>query len=218
MHPGGQTKTNHIEADRLIGYRSDYTIGTPNDYSIIPRGLCDTRYALKTEIPVLTPTKIYDVNLTAIVESATSSQPQLILRAGSENFMNFQRISSGISKITTNPALQLKSNAVISDYTLSLNTTAHAMSIAVVEADQTATLTCKSSQIKFNDSATNTISFTGRPGLTPSAFNVTTNDNSFLTKAETAVLYGPGTGGSQTSLVSSDQSFISISSPGTAVV
>ena len=56
LHPGSLSKTNHIEADRLIGYREDYTIPTPNDYSILPRGLCDSRYALKSEVPTIDTT------------------------------------------------------------------------------------------------------------------------------------------------------------------
>lgn len=50
LHPGARTRTNYIEADRLLGYKEDATLPTPNDFSILPRSLNDARYALKSEV------------------------------------------------------------------------------------------------------------------------------------------------------------------------
>ena len=75
FHPGNLTKTNHIEADRLLGYREDYTIGTPNDYSILPRGLCDSRYALKDEIPTVDTSQLVLNSLRLQLEDSIPSQP-----------------------------------------------------------------------------------------------------------------------------------------------
>jgi hypothetical protein len=120
MHPGALTKTNHIEADRLLGYREDYTIGTSNDYSILPRALNDSRYALKNEIPTIDSTKIFDANITAIVSSTVSSQPELILKTGTEEFIKFKRASSNTVQMITHPFLAIQSNNIAPNYEVSV--------------------------------------------------------------------------------------------------
>jgi hypothetical protein len=61
----------------LIGYREDYTItiGSTNDYSILPRSLCDSRYALKSEVPTIDTTQLIKNDVRVQLEDSTPSQP-----------------------------------------------------------------------------------------------------------------------------------------------
>ena len=95
------------------------------------------------------------------------------------------------------------------------------MKFGVNSDTQTATILCNSSEIKFDDTAVNSISFSARPGLTPNSVNVVTNNDSFLTKSETLALIGSGSGGGSAGAsitTTTDGSSASISSNGVFTV
>lgn len=121
----------------------------------------------------------------------------------------------------THPFLAIQSNNIAPNFEVQIKSGLQSLSLKVNSLEQTASITNSNSSIKFDDFQTNKITFTGRPGLEPSAFNVQTNNNSFLTKSEATALFGSGGNGNGggnvsevTSLIASDRSSSTISDRG----
>lgn len=129
------------------------------------------------------------------LEDSVPSQPQVILKTGSEEFLKFKRASSNTAQIITHPFLAIQSNNIAPNYEVQIKSGLHGLKLAVNGTLQTSEISSQNSGIQFDDSQTNSIKFTGRPGLIPSAGNVITDNNSFLTKAESVALFGSGGGG-----------------------
>lgn len=105
-----------------MGYRSDATLPTPDDYSILPRSLNDQRYALKSEIGY--DSQLLDDHMQVIIDSTVNTQPELNLNYRSEPnqlpFLKFKRTSDLITQVVSNPLLIFQNNQ-LTPYTVSVN-------------------------------------------------------------------------------------------------
>jgi hypothetical protein len=89
------------------------------------------------------------------LEDSVPSQPQVILKTASEEFIKFKRSSSNTAQIITHPFLAIQSNNIAPNYEVQVKSGLQALSLKVNSLEQTAEISNSNSAIKFDDFQTN---------------------------------------------------------------